>query len=124
MKILVPISLGELYDKISILEIKMNHTKDPDKFKNVIHEWNELNEVAELHPISDDLYLKLKEINQKIWDIEDNIRIEEKNKSFGSTFVEFGRAVYFTNDERARIKKEINLKYDSEIVEEKTYEKY
>ena len=115
MKILVPISLGELYDKISILEIKI---------ANVANEYKQLREIAKNYPIDEDLYRQLIDINQKIWDIEDGIRVEERNKDFAEDFIEFARGVYFSNDRRAAIKKEINLKYGSEIIEEKSYKKY
>jgi len=124
MKILVPISLGELYDKISILEIKLANMDSPEKIVNVVNEYKQLREIAEKYPIDEDLYKQLRDINQKIWDIEDGIRVEERNKDYAEDFVEFARGVYFTNDKRAAIKKDINLKYGSEIVEEKSYEKY
>jgi hypothetical protein len=124
MKILTPISLGELYDKISILEIKMKNIENPQKLVNITNEWEELKKVAVNYPISDELYFQLKEVNQKIWDIEDGIREEERNKDWGDDFIKFARGVYFNNDERSRIKKEINEKYGSEIIEEKSYAKY
>jgi len=124
MKILTPVSLGELYDRISILEIKMKHIGDSQKLINVTHEWEELRSVAINYPISDDLYFKLLEVNERIWDIEDGIRECERNKHFEERFKDLARGVYFNNDERSRIKKEINLKYGSEIIEEKSYEKY
>jgi len=124
MKILVPISLGELYDKISILEIKLANMDSPEKIVNVVNEYKQLREIAKKYPIDEDLYKQLRDINQKIWDIEDGIRVEERNKDYAEDFVEFARGVYFTNDKRAAIKKDINLKYGSEIVEEKSYEKY
>ena len=124
MKILTPVSLGELYDKISILEIKIANMTDPEKIANVIHEYKELRLVAEKYPIDIDLYQKLLDINNKLWDIEDGIREEERNKDFGEDFIKYARSVYITNDERSEIKKEINLKYGSELVEEKSYKKY
>jgi len=124
MKILVPISLGELYDKISILEIKIANINSPEKIANVAKEYKELREVAEKYPIDEDLYKQLREVNQEIWDIEDGIRKEERNKDWGEDFIQFARGVYFTNDKRAALKKEINTKYGSEIVEEKSYEEY
>ena len=124
MKILTPISVGELYDKISILEIKLANMDSPEKIVNVVNEYKQLREIAKKYPIDEDLYKQLRDINQKIWDIEDGIRVEERNKDYAEDFVEFARGVYFTNDKRAAIKKDINLKYGSEIVEEKSYEKY
>ena len=124
MKILTPISVGELYDKISILEIKLLHMDSPAKIANVANEYKQLRKIADKYPIDEDLYKQLRDINQKIWDIEDGIRVEERNKDYGEDFVEFARGVYISNDKRAAIKKDINLKYGSEIVEEKSYKKY
>ena len=124
MKILTPISLGELYDKISILEIKKDRIKDEEKLKNIDFELSELLSIAKNYPIESDLYIKLKRVNLSLWDIEDNIRIKEKNKKFDEWFINLARSVYFTNDERSDIKKEINQLYGSQIVEEKSYEKY
>jgi len=124
MKITVPISLGELYDKISILEIKLSNMNTPEKIANVANEYKELREIAKDYPIDAELYEKLREVNQELWDIEDGIRIEERNKDWGDDFVKLARRVYFSNDKRAEVKKEINLKYGSAIVEEKSYEKY
>jgi len=124
MKILVPISLGELYDKITILEIKLAHMDSPEKIANVANEYKQLREIAGKYPIETGLYEKLKKINQEIWDIEDGIREEERNKDWAEDFIKFARGVYFSNDKRARIKKEINKKYGSEIIEEKSYAKY
>jgi len=125
MKILAPISLGELYDKISILEIKSEVMfNDRSKANNVDNELTELKEIAKRYPIGKDLYEQLKSINKRIWDIEDGIRGEERNKDYGEEFIAFARAVYFTNDERSEIKKKINLEFGSEIVEEKSYKKY
>lgn len=122
--ILIPVSLGELYDKISILEIKMENILDHQKIKLVEHELLELEKIADKHPISNKLKRDIKAINTKLWDIEDKIRIEEKNKTFNSKFKELARSVYYSNDERARIKREINETYDSDIVEVKSYENY
>ena len=124
MRILTPVSLGELYDKISILEIKKDHIKDEEKLKNIDFELSELLSIAKNYPIESDLYIKLKRVNLSLWDIEDNIRIKEKNKKFDEWFINLARSVYFTNDERSDIKKEINQLYGSQIVEEKSYEKY
>ena len=125
MKILAPISLGELYDKISILEIKLEVMfNDRLKANNIGNELTELKEIANKYPIGKDIYEKLKSINKRIWDIEDGIREEERNKNYGERFIEFARAVYFTNDERSGIKREINIEFGSEIIEEKSYKKY
>ena len=124
MKITVPISLGELYDKISILEIKKENIKDKQKLIHVNNELKLLKEIADKHPIENDLYVRLKRVNLYLWGVEDNIRIEEKNKDWGDDFINLARNVYRLNDERAEIKREINEQYESDIVEVKFYEKY
>lgn len=122
---LVPISLGELIDKITILEIKKENFSG-DKLNNVEKELDSLlkfyNEME-----TDELFLlksKLLEVNKKLWKIEDDLREKERNKEFDQEFIELARAVYFTNDERSRIKKDINLLTNSEFIEEKGYEEY
>lgn len=124
----IPISPGEMLDKITILEIKSERISDPDKLANVNRElemlvtlWNKY--VQEDETLSG-LRQQLKSINEKLWDIEDDIRDEERNKRFGERFIELARSVYVTNDERANSKKEINLHLNSEIVEEKSYQDY
>ena len=120
-----PISIGELVDKITILEIKKNKLQN-SKLKNVLKELSFLRKLMEKHQIeiTDDLYTQLKEINLKLWNIEDQIRIKEKNKEFDNTFIELARSVYFKNDKRAEIKKSINQLSNSEITEEKFYSEY
>ncbi|MCH8553022.1 MAG: DUF6165 family protein [Natronospirillum sp.] len=130
MLVETPVSLGEMVDKITILEIKTRHIKDAAKLKNVQHELDVLSErlnqlldtdgLQTLQPLKG----KLGEINQKLWNIEDDIRDCERQKDFGDTFVQLARAVYFTNDERAAVKKDINLAFGSELVEEKSYQNY
>jgi len=127
MKITTPISLGELYDKISILEIKLSVlelSNQHEKAENVKNELIQLINIAVNYSIDDELYEKLKSVNKDIWIIEDNIRECERSKDFSDEFIELARSVYITNDKRAAIKKEINEKYGSEIVEEKAYAKY
>lgn len=124
MKIQTPTSLGELYDKLTILEIKGFNIKDEKKLVNVIAELDKLKAVADEHPISDGLYHELKKINEDLWKIEDDIRECERQKDFGDKFIELARSVYFTNDKRSEVKKTINVEYGSDIVEEKSYEKY
>jgi len=124
MKIQTPTSLGELYDKISILEIKMANIKDPAKLANVIKEFKELRTVGDKHPIDDDLYQQLTCINQDLWGIEDDIRECERQKDFGEKFIQLARNVYITNDKRSDIKKQINIAYGSDLVEEKSYGAY
>ena len=130
MLVETPVSLGEMVDKITILEIKTRHIKDPAKLANVQHELTVLNErlqqlldaegMSKLEPLKQ----QLGDINQKLWNIEDDIRDCERNKDFGDTFIQLARAVYFTNDQRAAVKKDINLAFGSELVEEKSYQNY
>ncbi|MGM8228107.1 DUF6165 family protein [Cellvibrio sp. ARAG 10.3] len=130
MLIQAPISLGELIDKITILEIKAANITDAGKLANVKHELDVLNNTvdelldqagkAKLAP----LQASLKNINQQLWVIEDDIRDCERAKDFTEKFIELARAVYFTNDKRAAVKKDINLAFGSELVEEKSYQNY
>ena len=121
----VPISIGELLDKITILEIKKNKLQNY-KLENVLKELSFLRKLMERHQIeiTDDLFTQLREINLTLWNIEDQIRIKEKNKEFDNTFIELARSVYFKNDKRAEIKKSINRLSNSEITEEKFYAEY
>jgi chaperonin cofactor prefoldin len=121
----VPVSWGELVDKITILEIKSERMDDPKKLHNVTRELWLLN--RKLSPVAPQvlrLKLKLKDINSALWDIEDEIRDCERAKDFGPRFVELARAVYVTNDQRADVKREINFALSSELVEEKSYRPY
>ena len=120
-----PISIGELVDKITILEIKKNKLQN-SKLENVLKELSFLRKLMEKHQIeiTDDLFTQLKEINLTLWNIEDQIRIKEKNKEFDNIFIELARSVYFTNDKRSEIKKRINRLSNSEITEEKSYADY
>jgi hypothetical protein len=123
----VEISNGELLDKFSILEIKMGNITDPSKLVNIENEYKELtSDCTDLLRDStiSSLYAELKSINQKLWVIEDDIRECERRKDFGQEFISLAREVYFTNDERARVKKEINLASGSSLVEEKSYQAY
>ena len=121
----VPISVGELIDKITILEIKKDKLKNL-KLKNILKELSFLRAVLEKNSIfiPDEIYFQLKSINLKLWDIEDKIRIKEKNKEFDNEFIELARSVYLNNDRRSETKKELNIMFNSEIIEEKSYEKY
>ena len=121
----VPISVGELIDKITILEIKKDNLKNL-KLKNILKELSFLRAVLEKNSIliPDEIYFQLKSINLKLWDIEDKIRIKEKNKEFDNEFIELARSVYLNNDRRSETKKELNIMFNSEIIEEKSYEKY
>ena len=128
MNIEVEVSFGEFLDKIKILEIKSERIKDADKLVNINKELELLSRTWEGNPkskidISDELK-NLKSINEKLWVIEDDIRNKERNKNFDQQFIELARAVYFSNDERARIKRIINEKLGSNLIEEKSYTDY
>jgi hypothetical protein len=122
----IDISIGELVDKVTILSIKLDKFKDENKKANVKKEYNVLaipmNEIGITTKSKE--FLALKEVNLKLWHIEDDIRIKEQKQEFDSEFIELARSVYFTNDVRAEIKKNINLQYNSELVEEKEYVEY
>ena len=127
-KILVEISVGELLDKISVLEIKKGKIKDPEKLKFINDEYNILNDQLNNNVKSDDklniLFKSLKEINSKLWTIEDDKRSCEKNSDFGEKFINLSRNVHFLNDDRANIKLEINKDTKSKIKEIKEYTNY
>ena len=127
-KILVEVSVGELLDKISVLEIKKEKIKDPEKLKFINDEYNILNEQLKNNVKSDDklnnLFKSLKEINSKLWVIEDEKRLCEKNSDFGEKFIKLSRDVHFLNDDRAKIKLEINKLTKSKIKEIKEYTNY
>ena len=127
-KILVEVSVGELLDKISVLEIKKEKIKDPEKLKFINDEYNILNEQLKNNVKSDDklnnLFKTLKEINSKLWVIEDEKRLCEKNSDFGEKFIKLSRNVHFLNDNRAKIKLEINKHTKSKIKEIKEYTNY
>ena len=128
MQIRVPVSVGELVDKLVILEIKAERIVDHAKRANVVHERDLLRDtVANEVPGSarlNELTASLKQVNEQLWVIEDDIRDCERNRDFGPRFVELARAVYVTNDKRAALKKDINLLVGSDIVEEKSYKAY
>jgi hypothetical protein len=127
-EILVPVSFGELLDKIAILQIKSERMTDPAKLANVRHELSALEKTWMAHPAAGQdivrLRAELKAVNERLWVIEDDIRIKEKAREFDDEFVRLARSVYFENDERARIKKDINLALGSAYVEEKSYQDY
>ena len=122
-----PLSIGELVDKITILEIKKQNINDQNKLKNVKFELDTLNNIFNKlnvkNKISNEIK-SLREINKKLWVIEDDIRDEERKSKFGDSFIKLARSVYFTNDKRAEIKKVINLKTNSGLIEEKSYQSY
>ena len=127
-KILVEVSIGELLDKISILDIKKDKIKDETNLEHILNEYKILKEEYDNKVKNDDklskLYTSLKEINSKLWVIEDEKRLCEKNADFGDEFIKLSRDVHFLNDERAKIKLEINIHTDSKIKEIKEYTKY
>ena len=129
MKILAEISVGELFDKITILNIKTQKIHDSEKLLNIEKELNFLNHQTSNINVKDQESLnrnieKLQLINEELWDIENYKRECEANKDFGEKFIQLSRDVHFKNDIRAQIKKEINLLTDSNVVEEKEYSKY
>lgn len=123
--ILAPISIGELIDKITILEIKQIYMTGI-KLKNINKEMKLLKNILQDKnlEINIDLIKNLKNINKKLWEIEDKIRIKESKQEFDEEFIKLARSVYIENDKRASIKKEINQKYNSDLVEEKSYKNY
>jgi len=127
-QILIPISPGELLDKITILEIKSERIESAEKKANVNNELGMLNKVWADAVTQDadiaSMRAELKDINETLWDIEDDIRDEERAKRFSEKFIELARSVYVTNDLRADVKKRINLHLNSDIVEEKSYQDY
>lgn len=124
METLVPISLGELYDKISILIIKKEKIKNLNKLKNIQTELDLLQDIAEKYDIDGEFHTALYVVNLKLWDVEDKLRIKEKKREFDTEFIDLARSVYHLNDERSTIKRQINEIYGSTIIEEKYYEKY
>ena len=127
-KILVEVSVGELLDKISILEIKKEKIKDPEKLKFIKDEYNVLKDQLNKNVKSDEklnqFFQSLKEINAKLWTIEDDKRLCEKNSEFGEKFTKLSRDVHFLNDDRAKIKLKINNHTGSKIKEIKEYTNY
>lgn len=127
-EIQVPVSFGELIDKITILEIKSERIEDPAKLANVRRELDALNATWLASPAAaTDIgaaRAELKAVNERLWVIEDEIRLKEANQAFDAEFIRLARSVYFENDERARIKREINTALGSTLVEEKSYKDY
>jgi hypothetical protein len=124
----VPVSYGELIDKITILEIKSARMDDSAKLANVRRELDLLNTIWRQDPASTtdiaDLWAQLRAVNERLWVVEDDLRILEKAQRFDGEFVRLARSVYFENDDRARLKREINLRLGSTLVEEKSYQDY
>ncbi len=125
MMISVPISIGELLDKMTILQIKLERIKDEVKKKNVSKELNELLLVRKSNNLYstelEEMISELKKVNESLWEIEDKIREKEAEKQFDAEFTDLARAVYITNDQRASIKKSINILTGSALIEEKSY---
>ena len=128
MQLQVPVSVGEVLDKITILQIKLAHISDAAKRANIQNELDALLPLMAGDAFTTDqmqaLMAELKSVNEALWDIEDDIREKEAAKSFDAEFIRLARAVYITNDKRAEIKKQINLATGSALVEEKSYEPY
>ena len=124
----VPISLGELIDKITILRIKSNKINSNEAQKNIRLELEKLehilNETMSINTNLKNFEIKLSKINQSLWDIEDQLREKEKEKKFDKKFISLARMVYYKNDERAKIKRMINKRFGSELIEEKSYTQY
>jgi uncharacterized protein YukE len=124
----VPVSPGEVLDKITILEIKSERMSGAEQLANVRRELQLLRDIWTRTVVADEtiaqLHGELKEVNETLWDIEDEIREKERAKAFDERFIELARSVYFTNDRRSRVKKALNTHLGSQIVEEKSYRDY
>jgi hypothetical protein len=121
----IEVSNGEIIDKLTIIQIKLERISDESKLVSLRKEFDILKAAASKIPDMDDqLYDALYTVNCELWEIEDNIRDLERRKSFGDEFVQTARSVYFKNDKRSEIKREINIKTSSGLIEEKSYEKY
>ena len=121
----IEVSNGEIIDKLTIVKIKLERIKDEGKLLNLQKEYRELSDAsANILSESDPLFKALYEINLTLWDIEDKIRDLERRKDFGEEFIETARSVYISNDKRSEIKRQINIKTSSDLIEEKSYEDY
>jgi hypothetical protein len=120
----IEVSVGEVVDKWTILSIKALNITDKDKLVNVFKEKNYLNNVIDPEILHDPLIDDLLDVNKMLWDVEDRLRNCERERLFDEHFVQLARSVYMLNDKRAHIKKEINIKYGSDFVEEKSYQPY
>ena len=121
----IEVSNGEIIDKLTIIHIKLERIRDEAKLKNLKKEFDELSKVtSSILSTSDPLYKALYDVNAELWDIEDHIRDLERKKDFGKEFIETARSVYFRNDRRAELKREINIRTSSGLIEEKSYGKY
>ncbi len=122
----VEVSTGELIDKVTILSIKLEKIKDKKKLLHIIQEYELLKKSMVRSGITEtsEEFIQLKNINSNLWEIEDKIRLKEKKKEFDEEFIQLARSVYFNNDERSAIKRQINLKFNSQLIEEKAYIDY
>jgi hypothetical protein len=121
----IEVSNGEIIDKLTIIQIKLERIKDKAKLENLQKEYTILKEaLSSIMSQDDPLYVALYQVNCDLWDIEDRIRDLERNKNFGSSFISTAREVYINNDRRSELKREINIKTLSGLIEEKSYEKY
>ena len=124
MSLLVPVSLGELFDKITILEIKTERISNLEALNNIEKELEALKKIGNTYDIDHKLIYDLKMVNTEIWEVEDELRQCEREQMFDERFVGMARSVYMFNDKRAAIKKQINMRYNSDIKEEKSYSVY
>lgn len=122
----IDVSIGELVDKVSILAIKLKKISNAEKLRNIKKEYDLLSKAMDECGVSanSDEFKRLEEVNLRLWEIEDKIRIKEARQAFDNEFIDLARSVYFQNDLRSEIKKEINMKFGSELVEEKEYVDY
>lgn len=121
----IEVSNGEIIDKLTIIQIKLERIKDKAKLENLQKEYNILKKaLSSIMSQDDPLYIALYQVNCDLWDIEDRIRDLERNKDFGSIFISTAREVYIKNDRRSELKREINIRTSSGLIEEKSYEKY
>ncbi len=121
---LLPVSIGELYDKYTILQIKLDKIQDIEKRKFLIKEYNLLSSEIEKHPLEETIIIELKEINLILWNIEDKIREKEQDKCFDDLFIELARSVYKNNDRRNIVKNKISIKFHSDLMDIKSYTEY
>jgi hypothetical protein len=126
MMMKIDISVGELVDKLTILSIKLGNITDEEKLKNIRHEYTLLLKSMESVGISPDSgsFRRLLEINRRLWDIEDKIRLKKRRQEFDDEFIQLARSIYIENDKRAQVKREINSETGSDIIEEKDYSEY
>jgi hypothetical protein len=121
----IEVSNGEIIDKLTIIQIKLERINDKEKQSNLQNEYNELFKASSsVISTSDPLYIALYNVNCELWDIEDHIRDLERKKDFGAEFISTARSVYIKNDKRSELKREINIRTSSGLIEEKSYEKY